>query len=176
MFESSFVMFVCKTKKNKKKKNTRTHPWAKPFDCFVLGSYFMKINNIWTKWIVKTYSMWEKYLHILYHSINKSKIYPKCTKPPNSIGRIRTAYLLCIRNTLETAALRIIWSFSREGPMCVPEVQICAAEWVSDPRRVFQIHKKSWMFTTDGSKKKVHASNPLNGPYSAHILWKLMTV
>ena len=86
----------------------KNRPWTKPFDCSVLGSYFMKINDILTKWILKTCSMWEKCVQILYSSINKSKIHQKCTKPPNSMGRIRTAYLLCTRITLETTALRVI--------------------------------------------------------------------
>ena len=85
----------------------KNRTWAKPFNCSVLGSYFMKINDILTKWIIKAYSMWEKYVQILYRSINNSKICPKCTKPPNSMGRIRTADLLCTHITLETAALRV---------------------------------------------------------------------
>ena len=40
---------------------------------------------------------------------NNSKIYPKLTKPLDSMGRIRTAYLLCTRITLETTALRVMW-------------------------------------------------------------------
>ena len=55
-----------------------------------------------------------------------------------------------------------------------PEVQVCVFECFSGHRRVFQIHEKSWFFTTYGSKKIVHGPNPLNGPYSAHILWKFM--
>ena len=38
----------------------KNRPWAKPFDCSVLSSYFVKIYDILTKWILKTYSMWEK--------------------------------------------------------------------------------------------------------------------
>ena len=56
----------------------------------------------------------------------------------------------------------------------VPEVQVCVFEWFSSSKRVFQIHGKSWFFTTYGSKKIVHGPNPLNGPYSAPILWKIM--
>ena len=47
--------------------------WAKPFDGSVLGSYFMKIDNMLTKWILKTYSMYEKSVQIMYSSINNSK-------------------------------------------------------------------------------------------------------
>ena len=72
----------------------KNRSWAKPFDRSVLGSYFMKINDILTKWILKTYSMWEKYVQIMYRSINNSKIYPKCTKTTDWMGRIRTAYPL----------------------------------------------------------------------------------
>ena len=54
----------------------KNRSWAKPFDHTVLGSYFMKINDILTKWILKTYFMCENYLQILYRSINNSKIHP----------------------------------------------------------------------------------------------------
>ena len=53
--------------------------------------------------------MWEKCVQSLYSSINNSKIYPKLIKPIDRMGRIRTAYLLCTRITLETTALRVIW-------------------------------------------------------------------
>ena len=46
-------MILFKTnKKNKQKKR----PCAKPFDYTVLGSYFMKINDMLTKLILKMYS------------------------------------------------------------------------------------------------------------------------
>ena len=49
--------------------------------------------------------MWEKWVQILYRSISNSEIYSNCTRPPNSMGQIQTAYLLCTRITLETIAL-----------------------------------------------------------------------
>ena len=81
--------------------------WAKPFERTVLGSYFMKINDILTKWILKTCSMWEKCVQITYRSINNSKIYAKWAQATDSMGRIQAAYLLCTRITLETTALRV---------------------------------------------------------------------
>ncbi len=68
---------------------TKKHSWAKPFDCSVRGSYFMKINDILTKRILKTYSMWEKYVQILYRSINISKIHLKLSKPIDRIDGFR---------------------------------------------------------------------------------------
>ena len=59
--------------------------------------------------------MWEKCVQILYSSINNSKICPKLTKPLDSMGRIRTAYLLCTRITLEITALRVIWTKPVDG-------------------------------------------------------------
>ncbi len=152
----------------------KNRPWAKPFGWTVLGSYFMKINDILTKWMLKTYSMWEKCVQIMYSSINKSKICIKWAQATDSMGRIRTAYFLCTRITLETTALRVAWSFAREGPVFFPDVQVCGFECFSDYRGFFQIHEKSWFFTTYGSKKIAHEPNPLTAPYSAHILWKLM--
>ena len=49
-----------------------------------------------------------KKVQILYSSINNSKIHPKLAKPTDRMGRIRTAYLLCTRITLETTALQVI--------------------------------------------------------------------
>ena len=57
------------------------------------------------------------YGEMLYRSINNSKIFSTCTKLPNFMGRIQTAYVLCTRITLETTELRVIWSCVREGPM-----------------------------------------------------------
>ncbi len=56
--------------------------------------------------MLKTYSMWEKCVQILYSSINNSKIDSKYAKPTDSMGQIWTAYLLCARITLETTGLR----------------------------------------------------------------------
>ena len=53
----------------------------------------------------------------MYSSLNNSKIYPQLTKPLDSMGWIRAAYLLCARITLETTALRGTWSEAREGPV-----------------------------------------------------------
>ena len=47
-----------------------------PFSYTVLGSYFMKIYDVLTTWILKTYSMWEKYIQILYNAINNSNVKP----------------------------------------------------------------------------------------------------
>ncbi len=149
--------------------------WAKPFDHTVLGSYFMKINDILTKWILKTYSMWEKCVQIMYSSINTSKIHPKCAKPTDWMGRIRTASPLHPYYSRDYRSTSHIKLRSRRTGV-VPEVQVCVFECVSGPRRIFQIHEKSWFFTTSGSKKIVHAPNPLGGPYSAHILWTFMIV
>ena len=41
----------------------------------------MKIYDILTKWIIKTYSMWEKCVQILYSSINNSKICQRTPRP-----------------------------------------------------------------------------------------------
>ena len=81
---------------------------SQTFEQTVLGSYFTKIYDILTKWILKTHSMWETCVQILYRSINNSKIDLKYTKPIDWMGRIRTAYLLCTRITLETTALRVM--------------------------------------------------------------------
>ncbi len=43
----------------------KNRPWAKPFERTVLGTYFMKINNILTKWSLNAYSIWGKYLQIM---------------------------------------------------------------------------------------------------------------
>ncbi len=113
----------------------------------------MKINDILTKWILKTYSVYEKCVQILYSSINNTNICPKCTKPTDWMGRIRTASLLCTRITLETTALRVIWELRSRRTGVFPEVQVCVSECFWGPRTVFQICEKSWFFTTSGSKK-----------------------
>ena len=66
----------------------KNRPWAKPFERTVLGSYFMKINDILTKWILETYSMLEKCVQIMYWSI-KIQNYPKLIKPPTVWVRFR---------------------------------------------------------------------------------------
>ena len=58
-----------------------------------------------------------KCVQIMYRSINNLKIHPKLTKPTDRMGQIQTAYLLCTRITLETTALRVMFSFAREGPV-----------------------------------------------------------
>ena len=52
----------------------------------------------------------KKCVQIMYSSINNSKIHPNLTKPTDRMGWIWTAYLLCIRSTLETTVLRSISS------------------------------------------------------------------
>ena len=152
----------------------KNHPWSKSFDHTVLCSYFMKHYDILTKWILKTYSMWEKYVQIMYRSINNAKIDLKCTTPPNSMGRIRTAYLLYTRITLETTALWFIWKRSsrRTG---VFHGSRCVFSNVSQvPRGFFKFVKNRDFSPCMGQKKIVHELTPLITPYSAHILWKLM--
>ncbi len=60
---------------------------AKPFDYTVLGSYFMKSNDILTKWILKTYYMWEKCVQIMYSSINNPKNLYKVAQTRVGFGR-----------------------------------------------------------------------------------------
>ena len=79
------------------------NPLNGPDSAHILWNLWMLIN-----WIPKTHSMAETYVQMLCRSLTISKISPKCTKPPNSMGRIQTAYLLCIRITLETTDLRVI--------------------------------------------------------------------
>ena len=55
----------------------------------------------------------EPCVQIMYSSINKSKICPKWAQATDSMGQIRTAYLLCTRITLETTALRVILDYSK---------------------------------------------------------------
>ena len=132
----------------------------------------MKIYDILTKWILKTYSMQEKYVQILYSSINNSKICSKLTKPIDWMGRIRTAYILCTHITLETTALRVKASlakdrcFSRSPGVCF-RVFLRFQEGFSNFWKIVIFHHV-WV------QKIVHEPNPLNGPYSAHILWKCM--
>ena len=131
--------------------------WTKPFDYSVLCSYFMKINDILTKWILKTYSMLEKCVQIMYSSINNSKIHPKCTKPPNSMGRIRTASLLCTRITLETTALRVTWKLRSRQVFF--QRSRCVLSSVSQvPGGFFKFMKNHDLSTRMGPKKIVHKS------------------
>ena len=68
----------------------------------------MNNYDILTKRILKTHSVKDKCVQILYSSIPNSKIHPKCTKPIDWMGWIQTACLLCIRITLEITALRVM--------------------------------------------------------------------
>ena len=102
--------------------------------------------------------MWKKYAQILYNSI--SKICPKWAQATDSMGRIQTAHLLCTRITPETTALRIIWKLRSRRTGVFPEVQVCVFECFWGPKKVFQIHEKSWFFTTHGSKKKRSWAKP----------------
>ena len=113
-----------------------------------------------------------KCVQILYNLINNSKIYPKCAQAMDSMGRIRTAYLLCTRITLETTALRVIWKKLAEDRCFSRGPGVCFWMFLRS-QEGFQIYEKSRFFTTYGSKKIVHEQNPLTPPYSAHILWKL---
>ena len=54
---------------------------------------------------IPTDSVWEKYVQIMYRSMNNSKIHPKLAKPIDRMGRIRTVYLICTRITREATAL-----------------------------------------------------------------------
>ena len=78
------------------------------------------------------------------------------------------------RITLQATALRVMWKRSLRRSGVFPEVQACVSECFWRLRSVFQIHEKSWFFTTYGSKKNGHEPNSLIAPYSAYILWKLM--
>ena len=98
---------------------------TKPFEYTVLGSYFMKINDILIKWILKTYSMWEKYVQIRYSSINNSKIHPKLVKPPDrmsdldGLSPLHPYYSRDYRSTSHMRAkLAKDWWFSRSTRVC----------------------------------------------------------
>ncbi len=144
-----------------------------PFGGSVLGSYFMKINDMLTKWILKTYSMWEKCVQILYSSINNSKINQKLTKYPNSrsdsdgISPLHPYYSRDCRSTSHLrASLAKGRCFSRCPGVCF--------QWFLRFQEGFSNSWKIVFFITYGSKKISHEPNHLRVPYSAHILWKLM--
>ena len=127
-----------------------------------------------TTWILRTCSMWEKCVQILYSLINNLKIYPKLIKPIDRMDRIWTAYLLGTRITLETTALRVTWSEAREGPVFFQKSK-CMFSGVSEVPRGFLKFMKNSDFSPRLGPKIVHESNPLITPYAAHILWTFMT-
>ena len=117
-------------------------------------SHFMKINDILTKWILRTWSMWEKIctdvVQINKWFKNLPEVSPGHRFHGSDLDGISPLHPYYSRDYRSTSHIKL--RSRRTGVF--PEVQVCVFECFSGPRRVFQIHEKSWFFTTYGSNKK----------------------
>ena len=135
----------------------------------------MKMYDILTKWILKTHSMWEKGIQIMYSSIhiknqsNMHQTYRFHGSASGGISPLRPYYSRDYRSTSHMKASLAKDRCFSSGPGVCFRVFLRCQEGFSDLWKIMIFHHV-WV------KKIVHEPKPLPRQCSAHILWKLMKV